>query len=138
MEHVCVQSMLYEVRNRLHHGKMMGRGVASNKIAILYTVSEVILHMLYLQLMDPNGDFSSGTSIVTTFADGSSQSTATAVINNDNIPEGNETFTLTILDVSSGAMVGTPASMQLIIRANDEPHGRFQFDTVSHQCSTFH
>jgi hypothetical protein len=82
--------------------------------------------------LDPNGDFTSGgNGIVTTFPDGGRQAIATAVIRNDNIPEGNETFILTIMDVSSGAVVGTPASLQLIIRANDEPQGRFQFDAVS-------
>lgn len=68
---------------------------------------------------------------MTTFDDGSSQTTATAVLRNDNIPEGNETFTLTISSLSSGAQVGARSSMQIIVRASDEPYGRFQFDTVS-------
>lgn len=81
--------------------------------------------------MDPNNDIFSD-SLVTTFADGSSQTTATVVIINDNIPEGNETFTLTISGLSSGAQTGTRPSMQLIIRASDEPYGSFQYNTVSH------
>lgn len=91
-----------------------------------------MLLLLYFQFLDPNGDFFSGSGIVTTFADGSGQTTATAVIRNDNIPEGNETFTLTISSLSSGAQVGSRASMQLIIRANDEPYGRLLFHNVSH------
>ena len=79
--------------------------------------------------MDPNNDFLS-TTLVVTFADGSGQVSATAVIRNDNIPEGNETFTLTITAVSGGAQIGSLSSMELIIRASDEPHGLLQFDTV--------
>lgn len=88
--------------------------------------------MFVFQLLDPADDFVSD-SIVTTFADGDDQATATAVIRNDNLPEGNETFTLTISGLSSGE-IGDASSMQLIIRANDEPNGRFQFDAVS-PCS---
>lgn len=81
--------------------------------------------------MDPNSDFLA-TSLVTTFADGANQTMATAVIINDNTPEGNETFTLTISS-SAGAQIGPRPSMQLIIRASDEPHGLFQFDMVCHE-----
>lgn len=69
--------------------------------------------------------------IVTTFADGSAETQATAVIRNDAIPETNETFIFTITDVSSG-QIGALNSMQLIIRANDQPNGLFQYSTVSY------
>lgn len=89
------------------------------------------MHFIFLQLVDPNSDLISS-SIVTTFADGSNTATATAVIRNDAIPETNETFTLTISGLSpEAAQIGSPSSMQLIIRANDQPFGLFQFRPVS-------
>ena len=57
-------------------------------------------------------------------------SSATVVIRNDAVPEGNETFTLQITGARFGAEVGVRDTMQLIIRASDEPHGAFQFDSV--------
>ena len=80
--------------------------------------------------MDNDNDFLTSESIVTTFADGSSQTQATAVIVNDAIPEGNETFILTISEVSSG-LIGSLSTMRLIIRANDQPYGLFQYHMVS-------
>ena len=53
------------------------------------------------------------------------------VIRNDAVPEGNETFTLQITGARFGAEVGERDTMQLIIRASDEPYGALQFDSVS-------
>lgn len=78
--------------------------------------------------MNTNNDFFTG-SIVTTFADGSDEAEATVVIRNDAIPETNETFTLRIVGLSSGA-IGVMNTMQLIISANDQPHGLLQFHMV--------
>lgn len=80
--------------------------------------------------MDTDNDFFSS-SIITTFADGSAETEATAVIRNDALPEGNETFTLTISDLSTGAVIGAVNTMQLIIRANDQPYGLFQYHMVN-------
>ena len=66
-----------------------------------------------------------------TFSNGVAQSSATVVIQNDRLPEGNETFTLRITGARFGAEIGERDTMQLIIRASDEPYGAFQFDTVS-------
>ena len=59
------------------------------------------------------------------------QSSATVVIRNDAVPEGNETFTVEITGARFGAEVGERNTMQLIIRASDEPYGAFQFESVS-------
>ena len=53
------------------------------------------------------------------------------VVRNDVVPEGNETFTLEITGARFGAEVGERDTMQLIIRASDEPYGAFQFEPVS-------
>ena len=80
--------------------------------------------------MDPDSDFSFQ-SLVTTFNDGVDRVSATAVIINDNIPEGNETFSLMISElVPTTAQIGALSSMQLVIAANDQPHGLLQFDSV--------
>lgn len=69
---------------------------------------------------------------MTTFNDGMDRVSAVAVIINDNIPEGNETFILTISElVPTTAQIGGLSSMMLVIRANDQPHGSLQFDPVS-------
>lgn len=47
------------------------------------------------------------------------------------MPEGNETYTVEISSVASGAEIGAVNTMQLVILANDEPHGNFQFVEVS-------
>lgn len=65
-----------------------------------------------------------------TFLDGSTENSATLVIRNDAIPEGNETFTLTIVEARNGAVIGSRNTMQLIIRASDRPHGLIQFHSV--------
>ena len=59
------------------------------------------------------------------------QASAIVVVRNDAVPEGNETFTVQITGARFGAEVGNRNTMQLIIRANDEPHGALQFDSVS-------
>lgn len=92
------------------------------------------MHNVITQLVDPDDDFLTSQSIVTTFFDGSAETEATAVIINDAIPEGNETFTLRISDISSGA-IGALNTMQLIIRANDQPYGVFQYHMVGTQHS---
>lgn len=84
----------------------------------------------YLQLQDPNNDFLAN-SIVVTFASGSDEASAVALLRNDDVPEGNETFLLTISDVGSGAQIGSPSVIQLIIRASDQPFGLLRFDEVS-------
>lgn len=69
---------------------------------------------------------------MTTFNDGVDRISAIAVINNDNVPEDNETFSLTISDlVPTTARIGALRSMQLVIVANDQPHGVLQFDLVT-------
>lgn len=65
------------------------------------------------------------------FLDGVTQASAVVIVRNDAVPEGNETFTVRITGARFGAEVGNRSTMQLIIRANDEPHGAFQFDQVS-------
>ena len=70
---------------------------------------------------------------MTTFNDGVDRVSATAVILNDNIPEGNETFTLMISElVPISAEIGALSLMQLVITANDQPHGLVQFDSVTY------
>ena len=86
--------------------------------------------MFLQQLSDPDADLSTA-NIVTTFQDGTDRVSATALIINDDDPEGNETFILTISElVPRTAQIGVLSSMRLVIRANDQPNGILQFDLV--------
>ena len=64
------------------------------------------------------------------FSDGETESTGTLIVFNDEIPEGNETFLLQIIDTRFGAEPGSQTTLLLTIQASDEPYGRFQFDEV--------
>ena len=59
---------------------------------------------------------------------------ATLILRNDEIPEGNETFIVQITGTRLGAEIGSQNTMELVVRANDEPHGQFRFDQV---CQMF-
>ena len=55
---------------------------------------------------------------------------ATLILLNDAIPEGNETFIVQITSTRLGAEIGRQNTLILVVRANDEPYGQFQFDQV--------
>ena len=77
-----------------------------------------------------NEDFFSPNNVVE-FPDGASTASASLVLNNDMIPEGNETFQVVITNAFGGAEIGSQSTMELVVRASDEPHGEFQFTEVS-------
>jgi len=83
-----------------------------------------------VQIIDGGNDFLTNSAVVS-FADGVSSSTATIVARDDNLPEGNETFSLMIVNARNGAIVGLRDTMTLIIQASDEPFGTIQFAPVS-------
>ena len=85
---------------------------------------------MLIQISGDGSDFLATTSVVS-FNDGVATSDATLVIVNDNLPEGNETFTVTITDARNGAEIGIRNTMTLVILASDEPFGSMQFDSVS-------
>ena len=87
--------------------------------------------LVLLQILGTNGDDFFGTNVVAPFPNGVSRASAVVIVRNDAVPEGNETFTVQITGARFGAEIGERNTMQLIIRANDEPHGAFQFNSVS-------
>ena len=65
------------------------------------------------------------------FPDGVSSVDGTLILTNDDVPEGNETFTVKIVDARFGAEIGSLSELTLTVSASDDPHGKFQFDQVS-------
>ena len=65
------------------------------------------------------------------FPDAVTTASASLVLFNDMIPEGNETFQVQITSTFGGAEIGSQNMMELVVRASDEPHGEFQFAEVS-------
>ena len=61
---------------------------------------------------------------------------ATLILLNDAIPEGNETFVVQITSTRLGAEIGRQNTLILVVRANDEPYGQFQFDQVRRSTVT--
>ena len=61
---------------------------------------------------------------------------ATLILLNDAIPEGNETFVVQITSTRLGAEIGRQNTLILVVRANDEPYGQFQFDQVRRSMVT--
>ncbi|XP_065175877.1 adhesion G-protein coupled receptor V1-like [Sycon ciliatum] len=53
------------------------------------------------------------------------------IIENDSIPEFDETFTIAIENVAGGARIGPVSSALVTIAANDDPNGAFGFGTSS-------
>ena len=78
-------------------------------------------------------DFFSTNSVVS-FGNGVTSASATLILVNDAIPEGNETFIVQITSTRYGAEIGSQNTLILVVRANDEPYGRFQFDQVGEEC----
>ena len=78
-------------------------------------------------------DFFSTNNVVF-FGNGVTSASATLILVNDAIPEGNETFIVQITSTRYGAEIGSQNTLILVVRANDEPYGRFQFDQVGEEC----
>jgi len=96
----------------------------------------VFLYLTCLQVTDPGNDFFTD-EVVAFFADGSSTATAVLTVVNDLIPENNETFVWRI--VNSGlAQIGTRPSIEVVIRASDQPQGVLQFAMVTDTSLTLH
>ena len=73
------------------------------------------------------------------FPDGITSADGTLILTNDDLPEGNETFTVRIVDARFGAEIGALSELTLTVRASDDPYGRFQFDQVCmHDCMCVH
>ena len=69
-------------------------------------------------------------SAVVTIPDGVTTVNTVLVLINDNIPEGNETFLVEITGTRLGAEIGAQNTMELVVMANDEPHGQLEFEQV--------
>lgn len=75
-----------------------------------------------------------GTSRVLRFMpDGSSSATSEVlfITVDDDIPEGDESYSLILESVSSDVSVDSPSSAQITILANDDANGIIQFADVS-------
>lgn len=66
----------------------------------------------------------------TTFAPNQREETVNLLINNDNIPETNETYTFEISSSNSN-ILGMPRTVLITIVANDDYAGLFQIDSGS-------
>lgn len=64
------------------------------------------------------------------FLNGITSTTGSLIVQNDVIPEGNETFLLRIIDARFGAEVGSANTMLLTVIASDDPYGQLQFNQV--------
>lgn len=95
----------------------------------------ILYHTLSSQVTNSTAseDFFSR-NVVVAFADGVTTASATLILVNDVIPEGNETFIVQITSTRLGAEIGRQNTMELVVRANDEPYGQFQFSQV---CEVF-
>ena len=64
------------------------------------------------------------------FSGGVTTANGVLIVQNDAIPEGNETFLLQINEARLGAEIGPVSTMLLTIIASDDPYGEFQFNQV--------
>ncbi len=80
-------------------------------------------------MVGSNFDFF-GNEAVAFFGDGSSQATVVVTVTNDNIPEGEESFTWRIANTGL-AQLGNRSTTLVIIEASDQPHGELQFTMVT-------
>jgi uncharacterized repeat protein (TIGR01451 family) len=67
-----------------------------------------------------------------TFASGETSKSFTMTVNDDHIFEGDETFNLTLSNVTGGAVLGTPATAVVVITENDKPHPVLEFNQSSY------
>lgn len=65
-----------------------------------------------------------------TFAPNETQQAVTVLINNDNIPEIDETFTVALQSPSGGSRIGDDGAVSITILTNDEAHGQIRFAQV--------
>lgn len=82
-----------------------------------------------MKVVDLDSDFYAQDAVGLFLAE-SSQTTVSVTVNNDNLPEDNETFIWTIISAGT-AQIGARSSLEMIISASDQPHGLLQFDSVS-------
>ena len=66
------------------------------------------------------------------FVPGQTENNVSLLINDDNIPETNETYTFSISSVDGNtAILGSPTSVAITVLANDDYAGLFQFASGS-------
>lgn len=65
------------------------------------------------------------------FGDGVSEQNIIVYVMNDSEPEGDETFTITLKGNSEGTSIGSPKTLEVVIRANDDAYGVFSLDQLS-------
>ena len=65
------------------------------------------------------------------FGDGVSEQNITVYVMNDSEPEGDEAFTITLKGNSEGTSIGSPKTLEVVIRANDDAYGVFSLDQLS-------
>lgn len=77
-------------------------------------------------------DFTATTGTIT-FAPGDTSSTISVPILNDKVPEGDETFTVTLTDPSSDSVLVSPSTITVIIGVNDNAGGVVGFQSTDTQ-----
>ena len=65
------------------------------------------------------------------FANGVSKQTITIFVTNDNMPEGDETLTITLKGNTGKTVLGNPKILEVVIRANDDAYGVFNLSSSS-------
>lgn len=99
-------------------------------VTISRTRGDLTQELIQYDLLGQPGEIAGGQGIAD-FQPGERSKDITLFVTNDNIPEVNETFVFTIQPLSAGLVVGTPASVDITILANDDFAGVFSFDESS-------
>lgn len=81
--------------------------------------------------MDTGGDFVGSSQVGSFYPGGPDVVAVTFTVNDDSLPEVEETFTFELSAISSGVNVDTPFIAAITIGANDDAYGVFGFIDVS-------
>ncbi|XP_068693739.1 adhesion G-protein coupled receptor V1-like isoform X3 [Montipora foliosa] len=95
---------------------------------------ETVNYFVVTQTVGPS-DFSilgySGGEQTLVFEDGVSEQHITINVTDDSLPEGDETLTITLTRNSGKTAIGSPKTLEVVIRANDDAYGVFTLDQAS-------
>lgn len=72
-----------------------------------------------------------GPEVTVVFPDGTSEQNITIYITDDNESEGDETLQIGLANNAGGAVIGSPSTLDVVIRANDDAYGLFNLASSS-------